>query len=64
MSLQVDSSYQLDPQVDKTDLQDQKCDTAELPNERILGLPTLDSGEGANKSQEGGIQGWAAMIGA
>jgi len=57
--------HQFDPQVDKTDLQDQMCDAANSPNEGSLGLTTAHKEEDAtSKFQEGGIQGWAAVIGA
>ena len=60
LRLGVDSSYKVDT---KTDLQDQKFDAANLPDERSLGLTTTQKEENA-KFQEGGIRGWAAVIGA
>ena len=59
LRLGVDSSYK----VDKTDLQDQKFDATNLPDERSLGLTAAHIEEDAN-FQEGGIRGWAAVIGA
>ena len=59
LRLGVDSSYK----ADKTDLQEQKFDAANLPDERSLGLTTAHKEEDA-KFQEGGIRGWAAVIGA
>ena len=62
MSLQVDSSS-IVQQIDKADLEDQKCDATNSANEKNLGLTTVDKEEGA-RFQEGGIRGWAAVIGA
>jgi hypothetical protein len=55
-----------DPQTDKTNQEekDNANDSVSSPNgESLDTIPTLDKDEGS-KFQEGGIRGWATVIGA
>ncbi|KAF8809866.1 MFS general substrate transporter [Phlegmacium glaucopus] len=71
MSLKVhlsSTAQQFDPQKIKTEDQEENqiCNTdnsVSSPNEKTLGMITLDKEEGS-KFQEGGTRGWATVIGA